>query len=468
MKTLINTAGRTLALLLVLFAAANLGAQCENWVGSPNEGEASDAHVSYRNLVKNKTAADLAAMSDDDLMSAFNLWKKAYDLAPAADGKRATHYRDGRELYRALATKTSDAAKKKEYNEKLLALYDQELECYPDGKAYVLGRKGYDMFYLSGYSMDGLTVLKEAMDVAGNEAEYIILPPLGQQLAYFFSTEQIDNKKVRDLYEQGVAIADANIEKGGQYQQYFEDAKANLVASIAEYEDQIFDCEYFKQDLMPKFEENKEDIEVLKYVIQKLKAQGCPETDDAVMKVQKQYDMVYEAKRAEYEAELLRTNPALGAQRAYEEERFSDAIDLYQQAIEKSEDEDKKALYYYQMAQIQNAKLGQTGSALANANRAAKTRKNWGKPYILIGDIYGKMSRNCGDAWDQRLAVLASIDKYQYARSIDSEAADDANGRIARLSGSMPIKADAFSRGKKEGDKLKVGCGIGETVRLRF
>ena len=473
MQTILKNAaaygGRTIALLLVFFTTfASVDAQCKNWLDSPDKEEAENAHVSYRNLIKGKLPADMAAMSAADLSAAFTLWNKAYTLAPAADGQRPSHYRDGRALYRAMISQETDAAKKKEYTDKLLALYDEELACYPDGKAYILGRKGYDMFYMSGYSMDGLTVLEEAMAAGGNDAEYIVLPPLGQQLAYFFKTEQIDNKKVRDLYEKGIVIADANIEKGGQFQQYFEDAKANLVASIAEYEDQIFDCEYFKQDLMPKYEENKEDIEVLKFVIAKLKAQGCPETDEAVMKVQKQYDVVYAEKAAEYEAERIRLNPAYGASEKYKEGDYAAAISLYEQAIEKSDDDDKKALYYYQIASIQNAKLGQTGSARTNANKAASLKSGWGKPYILIGDIYGKMSRNCGDAWDQRLAVLASIDKYQYARSIDGESASDANSRISRLSGSMPIKADAFSRNYKEGDKLSVGCGIGETVTLRF
>lgn len=473
MQTILSFAtaygSRSLALLLVFFTAfSTMDAQCKNWIDSPDKEEAENAHVSYRNLIKGKLPADLAAMSDEDLDAAFNLWSKAYALAPAADGKRASHYRDGRELYRAKLTKTTDAAQKKEFTDKLLALYDEELGCYPDGEAYLLGRKGYDMFYLVGYDMEALKVLDKAMDVAGNDAEYIVLPPLGQLLAYFFKTEQIDNVKVREYYEKGIAIADANIEKGGTYQQYFEDAKANLVASIAEYEDQIFDCAYFKADLMPKYRENKEDIDVLKFVISKLKKQGCPETDEAVMEVQKQYDIVYAAKAAEFEAEKIRLNPAYGAQKAYEAGDFAKAVEMYQQAAENTDDAEKQGLYYYQMAQIQNAKLGQTGAARQNANKAAKARKNWGKPYILIGDIYGKMSRGCGDAWDQRLAVLAAIDKYNYAKSIDPQAAGEANKRIGNYRGSMPIKADAFSRGKKEGDKLKVGCGIGETVRLRF
>ena len=474
MQTILNNPagrwGRALALLLVLFAGfSTLGAQdCKTWVDSPDKEEAENAHVSYRNLVKNKTPQEMAAMGDAELASAFKLWNTAYTLAPAADGKRASHYRDGREIYRAMLAKATDAAKKKEYTDAIMRLYDEELECYPDGEAYLLGRKGYDMFYLVGYDMNALDVLDRAMDKGGNDAEYIVLPPLGQLLAYFFKTEQIDNVKVRSLYEKGVAIADANIEKGGTYQQYYADAKANLVAAIAEYEDQIFDCEYFKQDLMPKYRDNKEDLEVLKFVIAKLKAQGCEETDEAVVEVQAQYDRVYAVKAAEYEAERIRLNPAYGAQKKYEEGDFAGAVELYQQAVDKADDNEKKALYYYQMAQIQNAKLGQLSAARSNANKAAELNSNWGKPYILIGDIYGKLSRNCGDAWQQRLAVLAAIDKYQYARSIDSESASDANRRIANYSGSMPIKADAFSRNLSEGDKVSVGCGIGETVRLRF
>ncbi len=85
----------------------------------------------------------------------------------------------------------------------------------------------------------------------------------------------------------------------------------------------------------------------------------------------------------------------------------------------------------------------------------------------VIGDAYAKMGRNCDD-WTSRLAVLAAIEKYSYAKSIDSEVADDANRRIGQYSGSIPTQQDAFMRGLKEGQAVSVGCGIGETVTLRF
>jgi len=65
------------------------------------------------------------------------------------------------------------------------------------------------------------------------------------------------------------------------------------------------------------------------------------------------------------------------------------------------------------------------------------------------------------------LAVLAAIDKYAYARSIDPEVADEASEKIGLYNGSIPTKDDVFMRGK-EGATERVGCWIGETVRVRY
>ena len=68
----------------------------------------------------------------------------------------------------------------------------------------------------------------------------------------------------------------------------------------------------------------------------------------------------------------------------------------------------------------------------------------------------------------RRLAVLAAIDKWSYARSIDGEVADEANKKIATYSDHIPPQDDAFMMGKTEGQSAQVGCWISETVKLRF
>ena len=95
-------------------------------------------------------------------------------------------------------------------------------------------------------------------------------------------------------------------------------------------------------------------------------------------------------------------------------------------------------------------------------------KPGWGRPYMLIGDMYASSARNCGDSWNQRLAIIAAIDKYNYARSLDSEVADEARERVGKYNGSLPELADGHMRGKNAGDSVKVGCWIGETVKVKF
>jgi len=150
------------------------------------------------------------------------------------------------------------------------------------------------------------------------------------------------------------------------------------------------------------------------------------------------------------------------------EKKYPEAIARYKEAIAVEEDDKNKAQFYYSMAFIQTWQLKSYGQARTNAREAAKLNSSWGKPWILIGDIYAKLSTGCGDDWNKRMAILAAMDKYGYAKSIDSDVAADANKRIGQYAASKPEKQEGFMRGVKEGQSVKVGCGIGETVKVRF
>jgi len=131
-------------------------------------------------------------------------------------------------------------------------------------------------------------------------------------------------------------------------------------------------------------------------------------------------------------------------------------------------DNEKKANYTFSVASILFRKQKKYGEARKAALEAASLKPNWGRPYLLIGDMYASSSRSCGDAWNQRLAALAAIDKYSKAKSVDPSVAEDANKKIGIYNKSKPTQDEGFMRGFKEGQSLKVGCWIGETVRLRY
>ena len=127
--------------------------------------------------------------------------------------------------------------------------------------------------------------------------------------------------------------------------------------------------------------------------------------------------------------------------------------------------------YHLAIASIQFRKLNRLSAARTSALKAAKLKPNWGQPYLLIGDMYAQSSSSCGsNQVEKGLAVLAALDKYAYARSIDEtpEVQSDAGSKIARYSAYKPDGGEAFMMGIKEGQSMTVPCWIGESVKVRF
>jgi hypothetical protein len=442
---------------------------CKTWNNLPNQDEVMGFHSIYRPYVKGKQAAELAGMEGPNFKIAFENWKKCYETAPGADGQRPTHYSDGRLFYKALAQNETDEAKKNEYNDMILKLYDEQIQCYQN-EAFLLGRKAFDMFYMPayGYRPATLEAFKKALDVGGNDIEYIILEPMAQVMSYLYKNKQLSQQETQQLYEKLESAADHNIANNKRYGQYFESSKARMSIAFQEIEDEVFDCEYFKKKLVPDYQANPDDLEVIKYVFNKLRTQGCDTTQAIMIELRDKYAQIATELNAQIEVERRANNPGYDAVQLQKEKKYEEAVARYQEAIKVEEDPAIKAEYYYSIAYIQTWQFKEFGSARSNARKAADLKSDWGRPYILIGDMYAASVASCSeDGYTRGLVVLAAIDKYSYAKSIDSSVAEDANEKIGRISGSKPTKDDVFMRGS-QGKQEKVPCWIGETVTVRY
>jgi transposase-like protein len=458
---------------IAVIAANLLNAQCETWIGKPTQTDAENAHSIYRQAIK-----------AGDYTTAFENWQIAYKLAPAADGKRDYHYTDGVLLYKNMLTNVADEKTKAEYHSQIIKLYDQAIDCYKSKSistkngtddelnakiGYLYGRKAYDMFYTINASYDeNIVALDNCIKYAGDNAEYIIMDPYANIIVWEYKEGRLPKQKAVELYKKLTQIAEYNIANNEKLSEGYQQAQEAREGKFAEIEKEIFDCEYFKEKLIPEYEENKEDAQVLKRVLATLKAQGCLETDPLVLKLDEEWKKYATVENARLQAEFEANNPAAGARAAYEAGRYQEAISKYRQAIADETDNDKKATYLLGIASIEFRKLSLYSQARSTAYAAAKLNPNWGRPYMLIGDMYGKTARSCGDSWTQRLAILAAIDKYNYAKSIDGSVASEANDRLNNYYGSLPDKSEGFMRGVSEGQSASVGCWIGETVKVRF
>ncbi|MBX2814351.1 MAG: tetratricopeptide repeat protein [Saprospiraceae bacterium] len=459
--------------LLVIGLASDINAQCETWNGSPKMEEAENAHSNYRSAMKIK-----------DMALAFDQWKVAYDIAPAADGMRDFHYMDGIKLFKDKLKAATDDAQKAEYKDAIVQLYDQAAACYAsqsiklkgcaDQACYdakvnqLMGRKGFDMFYDLNSSYEANLVPLEQSISGNNEVEYIVFEPLANIVVHQFKNGKMEAEKARQIYARLDEIAEWNIENNDQYGEYYKSTQARFRAKYAEIESDIFDCEYFKGKLKPKYEEKPDDPDIVKYTYNKLLQEGCDKEDPFMKQLEGVYQAYAAEENARMQAEFEANNPGVVANNLYKQGDFEGAIAKYQEALANEEDANKRAQYHFSIAVIQGRKMGKLQDARTSARKAAELRPNWGNPYLLIGDMYAQSAKSCGkDAFGQRIVILAAMDKYRYAKSIDPEVAEEVDGKLSRYNGSLPTQDDAFMRGHKPGDKMSTGCWVGETTTLR-
>ena len=149
-------------------------------------------------------------------------------------------------------------------------------------------------------------------------------------------------------------------------------------------------------------------------------------------------------------------------------EDWAMAKKYYLEAIEQEDDLRRKANDYMGLAYVNN-KMGLSGSAKSNCLAAGQLRKNWGNPYLYLATIYAEAAGDCGsNAVEKNAVYWSAINKLSYARSIDPEVADKATKLISAYSQAVPDKGVAFQLGYKEGDQVRIGCWVNETVTVKF
>ncbi|MDX1684484.1 MAG: hypothetical protein R3275_04560 [Saprospiraceae bacterium] len=467
--------GATHMSLFLIFSISNLLGQvdCTKFSESPRGEEGLDAYSVYMQAIKM-----------EDWKLAYDQWKIAYEIAPAADGKRDHNFTKGVEILTAMYEKEEDAARKKEMVKTIDRLYSECYECYRQGAinppdcesgdcveeqiGHLKNEYAYMMYYhLRQPYRKNLKLIRESLSLTGKHALYTIFVPAANIVIHQYDKGAVDDEVAREVYLdlQDVYEYNRTDEKYGQYYQQGWDYAQNVYAP---FENEIFDCEFFLNKFKPQYEATPDDPELLKKIIAKLKAVDCPGTDPFFMEVDEKWKKYAEEENARLRAEFEAKNPGVAAKRLYDEGKYKEAIEKYELAISTEEDVEKKAGYLFSKASILFRKLNRYSEARSTAYEAAELRPEWGRPYMLIGDMYGSTASSCGDDWNQRMAILAAIDKYKYARAIDEEVADEATKKISRYYGSKPEKSEGHMRGVKPGDRQTVGCWIGETVSVSF
>lgn len=142
------------------------------------------------------------------------------------------------------------------------------------------------------------------------------------------------------------------------------------------------------------------------------------------------------------------------------------AMEYFKKAVDQESDSYKKAGHLYKVAQILSKK-GRKSEARSYCYQALKEQPTMGRAYILIGSMYASSANSCGtDIVSKRMVYVAALNKARKAKSVDPSISSLANRFIKSYSGNIPSTKDLFVAGVKSGTSHKIGCWIGETVRV--
>ena len=458
-------------LIVISFFSTDLISQCETWNGNPNVDELTDAHTVYRGLVKS-----------EDYAGAEEYWKQVYEAAPAADGKRDFHFTDGAKIYVNKFKTASDDAQKKEFASRVEEFYNEAIACYDAGSltskrgkeqaiSTLYSKMGYDMYYSlrSPYSKV-MEAYEKSLEFGGAETSYAIVTPLSSVAVYQFQKGLIDKAKALKVYQDLERLC---LDKEGhKYEAYYKQAFGAMKGEYKKVESEVFDCEYFVQDFTKRFgdDPNALEYEQLKSIIVTLKRQGCTAGVAYLDKFESTFKAQTSAINAQKQAEYEANNPGILANKLYKAGDFDGAMDKYREAIKGESDARQKANYHLSLAVILFRKKNEFSLARREARKAAELRPEWGQPYGLVGDMYSTSARNCGDSWNQSLAVLAAIEKWQTALrlELDPQVKEATKKKIVTYQKSKPAREDGFMQGVKPGDKQTVGCWVKETVTVSY
>ena len=410
---------------------------------------------------------------------AYKPWSYLFNNAP----KRTKNiYLHGPKIIKGLIKNTNDQTRKTTLVDSLTMVYDQRNAYYPGKEAYVLGMKGADMYKYMKTTTEGLQascqVLRGSFEMAGNESTASVLN------YYFMATTKLVQAKVlkvedlialfsdlsgvisykeakltQDIYNaeqtEGLSSKEQKLLKKNKKElKTLGDVKNNLEKTLAPHAT----CEKLVELYTKNFEQNNQDAAWMKRAAKLLNKKECTESD-----------IFFSISEALYNIDPSSSAAANMGIRSLKRKDYEKAEGFYTYALDNESDDINKSQYAYRLAQTYAA-MNKNKTAKTYALKAAAFRTGWGEPYMLIGDLYAKTSRQCGELKTEflkRVGYWAAIDKYEYAKQLDPKLIAKANERIEKYKEQMPSKTDIFTEGLIDEPTYKIDCWYSETVKIR-
>ncbi len=480
---------KTLLLVAAFMTCFAFGVQAQTPCGAKYGATPEDSTACRQNITAFSVHYKAKNYNDS-----YMAWRKLVEICPCSWNGI---FINGTTMLENLIKAEQDSVRREQLIDTLLWTYDirpKYDESYTEGRGL-----GFKAFYILKYrqkQLNDIDKLKEvfymferSVDLEKEETDpdiwnqYFTLasrlaPALGDTSividAYERANEYIDDAKVK-CYERLEADTaeltalqakfDANeIDK----MKYDKEAKVLTSDTTRQYKllkkyDGVFakiekqflpfaSCEMLEKIYAGKLEENKSNIPLLQKMLKTLDRTGC-RTSTIYKDI---LEIVYTNAPTAASAEMM-------GGFYFAEKDYDKASTFYNEAIKMYTTNEKRTQPYYYLANIEYLK--KNFSAARNyAYKALSCNANFGKAYMLIGDMYAASSIG-GDDAIPGAQNWAAVDKYNKAVAVDPSLANDVAKRRSRLK--FPDGAVVFQKGYSKGQTYRVGGWIGETTTIR-
>lgn len=383
---------------------------------------------------------------------AIRSWRKVFKDCPNSS---LSMYVDGVKMYKKFISGEKNPDIVESYIDTIMLIYDRRMEHFND-EANVLGRKAIDLLKYRKSSIDAVEdshdYLKKSLELDPEHASDAVVILLINTSISLNKAGRLDQDATIADYFEASEVIDAELAKNSKSARWNR-AKKTVDEFILDAG--ILTCDALNKYYEPKFESNKEDVDFLNKMIDFYYGSGCDRSDMYVAASEQLYKINPSHESAYKLARLL-----------VAKEEFNRAVKYYEEAVAADVDNETKAQYYYELAQVTRV-LGDVCKAIEYGREAVKNNPNFGNAYILLGDTYVESRDNLGEDFEKRTAFWAAADKYIKAKNVDASVTDEANKRLNDYAPLYPDNEACFFRSLKEGDSYEVKGCINEYTTVR-
>lgn len=360
-------------------------------------------------------------------------------------------YINAYKAYEELAKTSEDEAQKNMFLDSMFIAYNKKEEVFEltdrekNNKAY-----RYYKYWKSNKEKiaEGMAAYKVVYEKPNEVINNNIVSYMDLVRRYRAYGNDFSNEEVIDVYSKVMNIIELKAAEG-------EDAaklaryKAAVNGLLTQTMGDDLNCEFINENLAPPLDLG-DDLTLAKKVFGLLLERGCgdsPYIEVAAKIIQKQ-------EPTEGIAKVL-------AQRAFGNKDYENAAAFYMEAVNLSQDNEKKADLYMNIAQL-NIAQGKKSEARAAAFEAAKLDPGKAsQAYTYVANMYMNSFDDCSkkeSMIDDRSIFMAAYDLYQRAGNTKG---------MAEAKAQFPTVSDIFTANKNEGDAIRVGCWINVPTTIK-